>query len=476
MIPVLYGSQTGTCAHLARMLKNKLEIDCAVFSVDSFNLKVANNFPLIVFIVSTHGDGACPFNMARMWDLISGEPIKLFSFKFAILAVGSSSFERYNWCGKILYERLIAFGAVGILRALADTKSAGGVYDGYNEFITKLQKLVNEIKFKDSAYFEEIKFKMNVEMNKYKAKLVDRKIVTSEDYDQAVYELILDIPDYGEFRPGDCIGIIPENLSVAVSGLNLNESQAEFIRKNIDLMAPPRQTFFKVIAELAQSELHRDKLNEISANYDVYFEYAIKPKRNALEVFQEFNILPNYDLLLKLEPIYVRYYSCAKINGMYHILLRDVKYKTSMSTFRKGLCCEFLKDCLKAGAELDVVISRSRLFLEDKKLLFFSTGTGITLPRSVVNLYDDKNIKIYQGFRYYGKDELCKDEFDEVDVLPAASKDDKKYIMDVYRESPTKNIEDWLVFASGNTRINKEIRKLLREIHGEDIPFQSETW
>lgn len=468
MIPILCGSQTGTCTHLARLLVNELDYSCLPLPINRFDFKCANKFPLIVFIVSTHGDGQCPFNMAGLWDLIIGEPLPVFRFKYAVLGVGSSSFERYNWCGKILYERLGEFGAEGILRTLADIKSCSGEYEGYNLFCKELKEKIAEMGIGEALSSKEFPPYCVLDPKLITARLVDRKLVTAPEYDQKVYELSFEIPDYDKYMPGDCLGVMPKNPPESTRQVpSWNE-------ENVDLVAPPRQPFFHCLVSATENTIHKEKLLFLANNYDAYFEYVVRPKRSVLEILFDFGISPTIELLQHLEPIYPRYYSCARISGTYRVLLRDVEYFTSVKAPRKGLCCEYLKNALKVGDSITVEVSRSRLFLEDKNMLFFSTGTGITLPRSVLHHFCDRNIRIYQGFRRFGKDQLCS--LDNCAVYPAASVDSKQYIMDVYRANPVTDIKNWLIFVSGNTRVNKEIRKLLREMHGEDIPFQSETW
>lgn len=126
--------------------------------------------------------------------------------------------------------------------------------------------------------------------------------------------------------------------------------------------------------------------------------------------------------------------------------------------------------------EFYIGIEESKLYFEEKNLLFFSTGAGITLPRSVMHYFKDKRIRIYYGFRYYQVDQLCYEEFKNVEIYFSSSQDDKKYVMDVYRMNPVENIDNWLIFTSGNARINKEIKKMMKEIYGKDVFLQSETW
>lgn len=495
-VPILYGSQTGTCVHLARLISASLHTPSFILPVDAFELRRANSCPLIIFVVATHGDGQCPFNMARLWDLLAGPHGRLFRFRFAVLAVGSSTFERYNWCGRVLSERLTEFGAAQSLCSLANTQDPGSVYDGLQGFLAGLpgaleaaQLPTNVISLdtllatpygyrKDAVRLITAPKEYKRHSPLYAATLVRIEVVARPDHGTPIYELVFDIPDYKEFLPGDCLGILPQNAPEHLQ----RAAAAGSVAHTVDLRAPPRQPLFYMLAAQAQLPEFKNKLQEIARDCDLYLDYVAQPRRTPFEVLDDFGIAPTAKIIAALEPLYTRYYSCARIDGRYHVLLRDVDYKTSLRVPRRGLCCEYLKQ-LAPGACLQVEIARSRLFLDAPRLLFLCTGTGVTLPRSVLHSCANRGIRIYQGFRQYGKDQICADEMAQcakehrsVEIIPAASVDDGKRITAAYRENPVTDIDEWLVFVSGNTRVNKDVRAVLQAVHGKEVVFQSETW
>ncbi|ELA41742.1 uncharacterized protein VICG_01246 [Vittaforma corneae ATCC 50505] len=486
MVPILIGSQTGNGLHLAKLLNKEIP-NTFTLAINEFDILKINEFPFIIFIMSTHGDGQCPFNMSRMYNLLVSQGAKkhnkdslLFNFKFAMLGLGDSSYQKYNYCARICSEKMQHLGAKCIVQELCDSQDPNGMYDGYRRFKESIAAIYSS-ELCSNLTGESVK---NENIKKYKAKIVSNRELTPQGYEHMVYEIIFDIPEYIDFYPGDCLSIVPENTIDLREYFNFPDNQIEFLRKNIDFFATVQQTSFIELSSFTDSDVFREKLLEISQDYDLYYDYVIIPRRNIIEIIEDFKLGVTFDFLKGLNSIYPRYFSCTMTqeqgNGesraRYHVLYNIVRYKTYLDKERLGLCSQYLTT-LAPGDCINIGVTRSSLFFEEKNLLFFATGTGVTLPRSVIHFFKHKTVKIFYGFRYYDKDQLCKEEFSEnVDITYVASRDEKKYIMDAYRESPVDNIDSWLVFASGNCRINRSVHQVLKDVHGKDVVFQSETW
>jgi len=487
MIPILVGSQTGNGFHLAKLLSTNIP-DSFILAVDDFDLLRINEFPLVAFILSTHGDGQCPYNAFRLYNLLiaqcaSKSPKRLFRFDFAILGLGDSSYPKYNYCARVFSEKLVALGAHCVIKELGDAQDSNGMYDGFRRFRNELIRIKSS---GDGGAAAEYKAVGNIP---YNARVISNRRVTPSGYNNTVYELVLDVPEYNkqDFTPGDTISITPENTVDIGRHFTLSPEQINILKRTVDFLAPVHQTVFTDLAKFTSSPPHRNKLLEISEDYSLYYEYVVVPRRNIIEIAGDFSLDLTFEFLKDLNRIYPRYFSFALISDKtgekrVHILYNIVDYKTYLDVNRVGLCSQYLST-LRDGDTIKTEICRGSLFFGEKRLLFFATGTGVTLPRSVLHHFKDgcdiKEIKVFYGFRYFGVDQLCKDEMmseDNVNVTYAASRDEGRYIMDAYRANPVEDIDRWLVFVSGNCRLNKSIRELLRSIYGREIPFQSETW
>lgn len=503
-IPILIGSQTGTGLQLAQILKTQIE-DVFIVSIDSFNILKINDFKTIIFIVSTHGDGQCPFNMSKFYRIITETTKNIFSFEFYMLGLGDSSYVKFNHCSKITATRIKKLG--GVLKAIefCDTQDQNGVYDGFNRFLKKIQiESFNEDHQNsvNNGFLKKIQIESinedreEININEYlidkksiEVKVISNRLITTEKYKSKIYELILEMIENNNisnnFKPGACIAIMALSPSsqIKICNPNLTKEEKNVLMKCLDCYSIVHQNNFKKLSEFTNNSMHKSKLIEIYNDYDLFYDYVQVPRRNIGEIAKDFELSIPFDFLRTLNPILPRFYSCTKSNNQYKIIYNEVKFDTYLKN-RKGLCSEYLKT-INPGDILEIELNPSNLFLEAKKLLFFCTGTGVTLPRSAVHYFKDKVIRIYYGFRYFNSDCLCRDEFNdyfsrstdpEEKIFYTASRDENKYIMDKYKEEPVTNIDDWLVFVSGNCRLNKEIRNLLFQVHGKHVIFQSETW
>jgi equilibrative nucleoside transporter 1/2/3 len=131
----------------------------------------------------------------------------------------------------------------------------------------------------------------------------------------------------------------------------------------LDIQAVPKRYFFELLTYFTTSELESEKLKEFSSaegQQDLY-TYCNRPKRNVLEVLQDFphateNIPEDY-LFDLIGPIKPRAFSIASsMKGMgdvVQVLVALVHYQTKLKKPRLGLCSNWLAR-LKPGDSVPV--------------------------------------------------------------------------------------------------------------------------
>ncbi|KAF8678754.1 Anamorsin -like protein 2 [Rhizoctonia solani] len=105
-ILILYGTETGNA-------KDASEKIGRCYQSELRRQPTLIDETLVIFVCSTTGNGVEPANMTALWNaLLRAElPPDLFEdMEFAVLGLGDSSYQRFNWAAKRLQRRLLSLG------------------------------------------------------------------------------------------------------------------------------------------------------------------------------------------------------------------------------------------------------------------------------------------------------------------------------------------------------------------------------
>ncbi|KAI7309077.1 riboflavin synthase domain-like protein [Hortaea werneckii] len=114
---ILYGSETGNAQDVADEIGDltaRLHFDTTVLDFDSVSLRDIVKPTVLIFAVSTTGQGEFPQNARRFWKTLLSSGLKvgvLRKVKFASFGLGDSSYPRFNVAHRMLHGRLVHLGA-----------------------------------------------------------------------------------------------------------------------------------------------------------------------------------------------------------------------------------------------------------------------------------------------------------------------------------------------------------------------------
>ncbi|SPO06019.1 related to Probable NADPH reductase TAH18 [Cephalotrichum gorgonifer] len=145
-ILVLYGSETGNSQEIAEDLDRiaqRLRFESTVAEMNSVQLSALPQYSLVIFVISTTGQGDVPRNAALLWKKLLRRKLPpgcLGSVAFTTFGLGDTSYPRFNWAARKLVRRLEQLGArEDFPSGEADERHPDGLEGLYLRWSTKLQ-------------------------------------------------------------------------------------------------------------------------------------------------------------------------------------------------------------------------------------------------------------------------------------------------------------------------------------------------
>jgi sulfite reductase alpha subunit-like flavoprotein len=152
---ILYASETGNAEDVAFSLHRQWNhlfasqsVNFRIFSVEDYDVFSLTSEELVIFVLSTCGDGEFPIPMRTMWTNLLRRnlpPGLLSESKFAVFGLGDSSYEKFNAAARKLYVRLGQLGAKPLLEftdCLGDDQAGEGYLASLDPWTKKLTPLL----------------------------------------------------------------------------------------------------------------------------------------------------------------------------------------------------------------------------------------------------------------------------------------------------------------------------------------------
>jgi sulfite reductase alpha subunit-like flavoprotein len=283
----------------------------------------------------------------------------------------------------------------------------------------------------------------------------------------------------------------------------------------------PSQTFFEFLyryllelgSDCPLSEMHMDKLYELSVDMEQWIEYCWRPKRRIIEILQDFfpsgttvkGLSPNivFDLFPWIRPRSFSI-SCAQPKNNGSIILPYMPLSITVSLVhippgflkspRYGFCSAYLQK-LCPGDTIPIHVRKGTiqigpLIAPKSPLILLCAGVGISPIRSLLQFISTNQpinvpIHLFFGYRYRNKDYLYMEELESLEralnnnlhVHSCGSRDANKqkvYIQHMMIEQSgllcdlILNLNACL-YLCGSTRLIKGVRSALHEILGTSV-------
>ena len=230
-LTILYGSQTGNAEGIGEQLKAGAEAKgfaAKLIDMDDYKPNQLKKEQNLVVLVSTHGEGEPPDNAIGLHEYLHGKKApKLNDLKFAVLALGDTSYEFFCQTGKDFDIQLEKLGGTRV----ADRVDCDVDYeDDAEAFVAKVLDTFGE----ELAGAAEPAHPTVTSMpgmaagatdpysrkSPYTAEVLTNLVLNGRGSDKEVRHIELSTEDSGlMWEPGDSLGLLPENSPAVVDEL-----------------------------------------------------------------------------------------------------------------------------------------------------------------------------------------------------------------------------------------------------------------
>ncbi|WP_018718201.1 assimilatory sulfite reductase (NADPH) flavoprotein subunit [Arhodomonas aquaeolei] len=508
-ITVLYGSQTGNAEGIAELAVERAEArgfaarlaDMADFGKK--DLKAAAN---LMVVVSTHGEGDPPDTAEAVHELVNGRKApKLDDARFAVLALGDSSYENFCQTGRDFDTRLEALGAERVLERVDcdvdydDDASAwvDAALDRFAELTgASAPAASNVIPMAEARGGGTAAWSKK---NPFPAEILDSVVLNGRGSDKETRHIELSLEGSGlTFEPGDAIGVVPLNDPrvvdelLAATGLDGDaaleggETLRETLQRDYEITTLTRP-FLERWAEIAGADGLRRLLGEDAR--DELREWM--DGRQIIDVVEAFPAegVTAEAFVAALRRLPPRLYSIASSQQAdedeVHLTVAVVRYETH-GREREGVASTYLADRLEPGQTVGVYVDRNKNFKlpadPSAATIMIGPGTGVAPFRAFLAEREETGADgrnwLFFGDRHFQTDFLYQADFlawrdkgvlDRIDVAFSRDQAEKVYVQDRLRENGAE-IYAWLqqgahVYVCGDAdRMAGDVHAALTEI------------
>lgn len=474
VLSILYASETGNAAELARRLETRamgLGIKVIANDLATYKTRGLKDEKLILAITSTHGEGDPPEPSAGFFEFINSRKApKLDGVRFAVLGLGDSTYEFFCEAAKILDRRLEELGATRLhARHDCDVDYDAEAEDWIVAVLGALESAppASVSSSSMSLAAAQTPILAHDKRNPFPATVIENIVITGRGSSKETRHIEFAIADSGlVYEPGDALGILARNDPALV------EEILEQSGLSADMHIPARADDLSLLEALSRDF-------EITALTPKFLQHwatfsgaqalctlTADGNRAALAAYMHDNqiidVIRRYpapglsavDFIGTLRGLQPRLYSIASsqlaLPDEIHITVSAVRYDLH-GTERAGVASCHLADRVQEDDRVPVYIQRNDHFRlpEDRQtpIIMVGAGTGVAPYRAFIQqreaegaegkswlLFGERNFRTDFLYQTEWQGWLKDDVLSRMDVAFSRDQAEKHYIQHVMRE------------------------------------------
>ncbi|WP_136065163.1 assimilatory sulfite reductase (NADPH) flavoprotein subunit [Modicisalibacter radicis] len=402
-LTILYGSETGNAESVAQQAGEQAlarGLPARVVDMADYKPRELRDERLLLLVTATHGEGDPPDPALDFYEFLHGRKApKLGEARFAVLALGDSSYEHFCQTGRDLDARFAALGAQRLIERVdcdVDFDEAAeqwihSALDAVGEHVVEAPTAATSVVAEPAGISYDRR-------NPFQAEVLENQILNGRGSEKATHHIELSLDDSGiDYQPGDILCLMPRNreevAAELLEALSLDPQQtvashagerplAEALRDDYEIttLTP---AFVEAYAELAEAEALHALLAEGKRGDLMAYLHG----RHIIDVINEHPLSEGLDaetLLGMMRRLQPREYSIASSHlanpGEVHVTVAAVRYE-SHGRQRHGVASTFLAEQAEPGETVPVYLRRNKHFRlpedPDTPIVMIGPGTGV---------------------------------------------------------------------------------------------------